>query len=117
MRYAMSFCLMFLICFPVFSYVELVKNGMCKHKIVLNSNPSPSEKYAAEELKDHLRLCAEVEIPIIQGKPENGAPMIVIGCGDVAKGLGVDPSPDELGEQGSLIQTVVLLYRPLAITS
>jgi len=32
--------------------------------------------------------------------------MIVIGCGDTARKLGVDPKPDQLGEQGYVMKTV-----------
>lgn len=75
-------------------------------KIVLNPEASPSEKYAAEELQKDFELCTGLKLPIVTGLPEDDAPMIVLGCGEVSKKLGVDPSKDELGEQGFLLQTI-----------
>ena len=100
--------------------VYLVKDGTSDHKIVVAASASPSEKRAAEELQSHFKACTGVELPIVAEAPADGAPMIVLGCGPVAQGLGVDPKPDELGEQGYLIRTVsphlVIAGTPMAGT-
>ncbi len=86
--------------------IEFLKDGASAYQLVLHPGASPSEKHAAEEIQTHVKACAGVELPIVEGKPANGAPMIVLGCGDISKELGVNPSAEELGEQGFLLQTV-----------
>jgi len=86
--------------------VELVKGGACRHQVVLQSGASPSEKFAAQELQTHVKACTGVELPILTDRPKDDAPMIVLGCGDVAKKLGVDPTAEQLGQQGFLLRTV-----------
>jgi hypothetical protein len=86
--------------------VELFRDGKSRHQIVLNAQASPSEKFAAQELQTHFRACTGIELPIVEGAPEANAPMIVLGCGAVARGLGVDPKPEKLGEQGFVLKTV-----------
>ena len=84
----------------------LVFDGKSDYQIVLNTSASPSEKHAAEELQGCFKTCTGVDLPIVQGAPAEGVPMIVLGCGPVAQGLGVDPKPEELGEQGYMMRTV-----------
>ena len=38
------------------------------YSIVLPADPSPSEKYAAEELRDHVKALVGVELPICTGE-------------------------------------------------
>lgn len=85
--------------------VSLVKGGESRHQIVLQEGASPSEKFAAKELQDHVKACAGVELPIVEGSPDKDRPMIVLGCGGVAKALGVDPKPEQLGQQGFVLKT------------
>lgn len=106
MRISLSCILFLLSCFHCYGSVHLIQGGKCMHKIVLNSGASPSEEHSASELQEHLKLCTGIELPIIKGFPQDDTPMIVIGCGEVSKNLGIDPPADELGEQGCLIQTV-----------
>jgi hypothetical protein len=77
------------------------------HTIVLQPEPSPSEIHAAEELKTYLASVLGDE-PVVRiggsATPQTG--MIVLGCGPLARQLGVDPDPAMLGEQGSLLRTV-----------
>lgn len=75
------------------------------YQIVLNPGASPSERQAAAELKSYLQQ-AGVDVPIADGIPADGTPMIVLGCGAVSRQLGVDPKPDQLGEQGYVMRTV-----------
>ena len=82
----------------------LVENSQSPYTIVVEPTASNSEKHAAEELQSHFKACTGAELPIAQ-QPAAG-PMIVLGCGPVARSLGVDPGEDQLGEQGYLIKTV-----------
>jgi hypothetical protein len=84
----------------------LLKDGKCGYTIVVGRAASPSEKHAAEELRDAFQACTGVALTIAETAPQNGN-MIVIGCGETARKLGVDPKPDQLGEQGYVMKTVV----------
>lgn len=106
MRSFSLFFLFLLSCAYCYGSINLVQKGKCMHKIVLNPNASRSEEHAANEFQKHFQLCTGIELPIIKGIPQDDSPMIVIGCGEVSKKLGVDPSADELGEQGCLLQIV-----------
>jgi len=86
--------------------VELIRDGQCSHQIVLHTGSSPSEEFAAEELRTHVEACTGIKLPVVKGTPRADAPMILLGCGDAAKKLGVDPAPDQLGEQGFVLRTV-----------
>lgn len=94
-----------LLCSCAYGAVELIQNGKCQHKIVLNPEASPSEKHSAKELQIHIKACTGLEIPIIEGMPDEGMPMIVLGCGSVAQKLGINPDQKDLGEQGFLLKT------------
>ena len=91
---------------PATGPVVLVQKGQCDHQIALQPGASASEQFAAEELQSHFEDCTGVVLPIVQGVPAGGGSMIVLGCGDVAQGFGVDPGAAELGEQGYLLRTV-----------
>jgi len=84
----------------------LVKDGASPYQIVLAASASPSEQRAAEELQAHFQACTGIELPIVETPPAEDAPMIVLGCGPVAQGLGVAPNAADLGEQGYVMRTV-----------
>ena len=86
--------------------IPLIEKGLSQHVIVLSETASPSEKTAANELQLHINACTGAELPILTEKPAADTPMIVLGCGPLAKTLGVDPAKDQLGEQGFVIKTV-----------
>jgi len=98
----------------------LVKEGQSVYCIVLSDSASPSEQHAAEELQQHFKACTGVELSIERERPAGDTPMIVLGCGPVAQGLGVNPKPEELGEQGYVLRTVsphlVIAGTPMAGT-
>ena len=91
---------------PQLEPVTLVKDGKSSHVIILGPDASPSESWAAEELQQYLRKSTGVLLPLVDSAPEDDSPMIVLGMGPVAEGLGVQPGPDDLGEQGFAIRTV-----------
>jgi len=84
--------------------VVLLENGASEHVIVLEDGASPSEQHAAEELQAHLAACTGVTLPI-GPQPTDDTPMIVLGQGETARSLGVDPDPADLGEQGYVVHT------------
>lgn len=99
--------------------IRLVENGSSKYQIVLQGNPSKSEQFAAEELQRFIEACTGCKLPVVQSaKPLDN--MIVLGRGAVAKSLGVDPSDQQLGEQGFVLRTVknhvVIAGTPMAGT-
>jgi len=84
----------------------LIKDGASPYHIVVATSASASEQRAAEELQSHFQACTGIELPIVETRPEGNAPMIVLGCGPLAQGLGVDPKAADLGEQGYVMRTV-----------
>lgn len=97
----------------------IIENANSPYNIVLDANASPSEQFAAEELQSHLLACTGIKLPIVKGSnPEEHS--IILGCGEAARSLGVDPEPEELGEQGYLMRTVaphlVIAGTPMAGT-
>jgi hypothetical protein len=85
--------------------LDLCRDGVSEYRIVLNPGASASEKFAAEELSEHFKLCTGVGLPISETPAGTDSPMIVLGCGELSRKLGVDPSRDRLGVEGCLIQT------------
>lgn len=86
--------------------ILLRADGTSNCKIVLQSTASPSERYAAGEFQSHFKACTGVMLPIVEGPPEGNVPMIVLGRGKIAVSLGVNPSREQLGEQGFVLRTV-----------
>jgi hypothetical protein len=85
--------------------IVLCKDGVSEYSIVLNPGASASEQFAAKELQEHFKLCTGVELAIKDASALGETPMIVLGCGELSKKLGVDPSREQTGDQGCLIQT------------
>jgi len=90
------------------------------HTIVLDPDASPSEMTAAGELQSYIQACTGWELPIVSDGSAVSGPKIVLGCGPGAEALGVDPDPEDLGEQGYLLKTVpphvVIAGTPMAGT-
>ncbi len=88
----------------------LVDGGQSSYQIVLSSlagEPSASERRAAEELQASVKAVTGAQLPIVDVPPSDGnAPTIVLGAGAEAQRLGVNPSADDLGEQGYVMRTV-----------
>jgi len=86
----------------------LVEGGQSAYTVVVEADASASEQHAAEELRAHFQACTGGELPVADQLPADGGPAIVLGCGPAAKSLGVEPSADELGEQGYVMKTAGL---------
>ena len=86
--------------------VVLLTGGESAHTIVLQPGASPSEEWAAEELRSHFEACTGVVLPVEEAAEPLEGPMIVLGMGPVAEALGVGPDPEALGEQGFYTGTI-----------
>ncbi len=76
------------------------------HSIVLTPDASPSETRMAEKLRETLNAVLDADVPLLNEMPTDGTKAVVIGQGDAARALGVDPAAEELGGQGYAIRTV-----------
>ena len=88
--------------------LPIVENNRSNYVVILNSGASASEHYAANKLVQYIRDSTGISLPVKEGV--NGISgsdkMIILGCGDVSRSLGIKPDPEVLGEQGFLIETV-----------
>ena len=85
---------------------DIAADGASEYSIVLREGASPSEQYAAEELRGGIEASTGVALPIVGEADKIAGPKIILGCCAAAKALGVDPAPESLGEQGYRIETV-----------
>ncbi len=86
--------------------VPLVVAGASSHVIVIDPGASPSEQTGAMELQNALLEATGAKLPIVTEMPMDGGPTVVLGRGANAAALGVEPTDEELGEQGFAWQTV-----------
>ena len=86
--------------------ITLLDGGSSNYAIVLESTAGPSEKTAAAELQKYFKESTGVELPIVERRPSDDRPTIVLGRGKTAAALGVEPTDGQLGEQGCIIRTV-----------
>jgi hypothetical protein len=88
---------------PVFF---LVQDGASAHVLVLADDASPSERQAAQDLQALFLEATGVELPMVAAAESPDTPRIVIGQGDAARALGVDPDPVDLGDQGYVLKAI-----------
>ena len=91
---------------PAGEPVVLLSGGQTSHVVFLGKDASPSEKTAAQELLELFEQATGVALELVDEVPGDDTPMIVLGRNAVAQGLGVDPTDEELGEQGFVIRSV-----------
>ncbi len=84
--------------------VTLVADGKSDYVIVLSSEASESEKWAAEELASHIKQMSGATLAV-QTAAEAPEKAVVLGFGDATKALGVEPDPS-LGNDGFIIRTI-----------
>ena len=87
---------------PVVTAFTLTASSHC---VQLEATASPSELHAAEGLRQHLGEILTTTIPLCSASGTETRNKIVLGMGGNAKALGVDPTPELLGEQGYQIKT------------
>lgn len=83
----------------------LIGNGekLSDYKIVVSSDASVCEKYAAEEFRDYIEKAADITIPIITDEISKSCNEIVIG--KTNRGICKDVNYSELGEEGYTLKT------------
>lgn len=86
--------------------VYLAIDGASPYQIALQPGASPSEKFAADELQQFFEACTGIKLPIKEVVSVGETPSIVLGCGDAARELGVNPGGETLGEQGYCMKTI-----------
>ncbi|MBN2584264.1 MAG: DUF4838 domain-containing protein [Planctomycetes bacterium] len=85
--------------------VTLVQDGKSDYVVVLPAEASPSEKWAAEELVNHVKEMSGATLPVQTAGAEVPEKAIVLGFGDAAKSVGVE-ADTSLGSDGFIIRTV-----------
>lgn len=75
------------------------------HCVQVEATASPSERRAANEVRQRLGEILSAAIPSCDEAGAQTKGKIVLGQGPTAKALGVDPSAEALGEQGYRIKT------------
>ena len=84
----------------------IVRDGSATHVIVVADEASQSEKTAAAEIQSIIVQATGVELQMAAVPPGGDVPMIVVGCGLAASGLGVTEEPDSFDEGEYLIRVV-----------
>ncbi len=75
---------------PIAATSVLISDGKAHGVIYLATGATPTARYAAEELRDHLKLATGVELPIRNTLPEDPAtPVVLIGPSAAAEARGV----------------------------
>jgi len=85
--------------------LRLVSRGKTDYVIVLGRDASPAEKWAAEELANHLQEICGAQLPIAQAPQRPPAKGIYVGFSDATAKLGV-PEDETLSLDGYVIKTV-----------
>jgi len=75
------------------------------HCVQVDAAASPSELRVAEEVRTTLAEILSAAVPACADADAQGRGKIVLGMGESARALGVDPEPAALGEQGYMIRT------------
>jgi hypothetical protein len=82
--------------------LQLVEDGASEYEIVLPSDPSAVEQFAASELQEYLQKMSGAQLPITRG--EAPARSILIGV-EGAQQRGVSLAEERLGWDGFVMQT------------
>jgi len=73
------------------SPLEIVKDGKAIAVIVISPDPTPTVKYAVEELNEHIKLSTKTTLKIVTDEKETEVPAIHIGETKLSKKLGLSP--------------------------
>jgi hypothetical protein len=77
---------------------NLFSNGISDYSIVISSQPSESERWAADELQHWLREISGAKLPVVDfGQPSKG-PRIAIGYNEIVKKITGEEPPSDLDE-------------------
>jgi len=86
--------------------IDLTVDGASEYVVVLSSDASPSEKWAATELVNHIGAISGAKLPVRTAAETVPAKAILIGDGDAVRSLGVAIDAAALGTDGFVIRTV-----------
>jgi hypothetical protein len=86
--------------------LTLVDGGATQCVVVLSTDASPSEKWAATELAAHLKQMSGATLAVEPEGERVPERAIVLGDGKAARSLGVAIAPKKLGEGGFVLKTV-----------
>ncbi|MCC6423595.1 MAG: DUF4838 domain-containing protein [Phycisphaerales bacterium] len=86
--------------------IELAHEGASAYGIVLSEDASPSERYAASELRQFIKQISGADLSIVTESAELPGRMIVLGAGRALDSLGTNIDLTTLGEEGFAIRTV-----------
>jgi len=84
--------------------VALVQEGKCNCTIIVDSNATPAERYAAEELRTHLSQITGCDIPCKTGVVLD-SPMIIVGPGSALAKVEPDLDLKTMGKEELIIRT------------
>ncbi len=91
---------------PVFGAVELANDGASGYRIVTAANPTPSERYAAEELQRYLEKIGGAKLAIIEDTEPAGAKEILLGDNRHLRALDTQVDFAKLGTDGFTLRTM-----------
>lgn len=90
---------------PACAGIRLADRGKTAYVIVLPVDTTPTERFAAQELADHLAQMTGAKIPVATEITAKRGPKIVLGCGKLARTRIPERILKELGEEEFLIKT------------
>ena len=102
-----SACALFVIAFCANAQadvIKLAKGGQSDYTIVIGSDCSPSERYAAQELQTFLEQICGAKLPISTEAVDG--PMILVGKSPALDALPLKIDFESLGDEGLVIKTV-----------
>lgn len=87
--------------------LTLTRDGRTDYAIVLPNEPTPVERTAARELREHLAEATGAVLPVVgEGESPGGKPRIVVGHGALTRRLLPELRPGELSPDAIVIKTV-----------
>ncbi len=85
--------------------VTLVADGKAACVVVVSSEASPSQRWAAEELICYLKQMSGADVPLLSGDPPKDSAAVLIGEGAIPAGDPMREGIAGLGTDGYLIKT------------
>ena len=85
--------------------LTLVSKGTGEYTIIVSKDASLSEKWAAEELVDHIKQMSGAVLPVQEEGGVLPEKAVILGDGPAARSLGIKVELQKLGEDGYQIKT------------
>ncbi|HID07965.1 MAG TPA: DUF4838 domain-containing protein [Armatimonadetes bacterium] len=84
----------------------LARDGRSDYTIVISNDASPTERHAANELRNFLEQICGARLPIVTDEQSVSGPMICVGWSRAVQRLDVNVDLASLGKEGFIIKTV-----------